>query len=345
MFRKHFLIVSLLIGCLCFLQSCENFQEEITTTPTTTTQGYAINNGLITYNGNATQLIGVNALHTFSVGSSDLTTWNLDITREFIGNVSENPLTGSPILDTNNQYLYSLQNIVNDNRANGLVTILCPFGWDGTSANLFTGKSPATTFWWSNYKTILQQWATHFKDQNDVWIEVWNEPYNYNRTDGYTDQLWLNNMNELYQIIRNTNNNIVLIPCAEQGQDESVLINVGTSFLATKTNVLFDVHAYEKWLLTATENINTRLQALKSNNLPVIFGETAPMNAGVLMNPASFLNAVHDNGLSICAWLWKYDENDQDALLTTTGLPNNNNNNNWGNTFKNVALKNRNPTN
>jgi mannan endo-1,4-beta-mannosidase len=54
-------------------------------------------------------------------------------------------------------------------------------------------------------------------------------------------------MNELTAIIRNSGNkNIILVPCAEQGQDESVLINKGTAFLKDKSNILFDIHAYEK---------------------------------------------------------------------------------------------------
>ena len=76
-------------------------------------------------------------------------------------------------------------------------------------------------------------------------------------------------MNELYAIIRNTNNNIVVIPCAEQRQDESVLIHLGDEFSSNKNNVLFDIHAYEKWLLQTDENINTRLQALKEKKSPL----------------------------------------------------------------------------
>ena len=110
-----------------------------------------------------------------------------------------------------------------------------------------------------------------------------------------------------------------------------------------KSNILFDIHAYEKWLLDSPTNMNNRLNALNQNNLPITFGEIAPINAGVLMNPDPFLNLVYDKGISVCAWVWKKDESDQDALMTQNGLPNNINNNNWGTTFKNLALKPRNP--
>jgi mannan endo-1,4-beta-mannosidase len=61
------------------------------------------------------------------------------------------------------------------------------------------------------------------------------------------------------------------------------------------------------------------------------------------MDPRYFLNAVYNKGFSVCAWVWKYDKNDQDALLTADGTPNDTNNNNWGSTYKNLAAKPRNP--
>jgi mannan endo-1,4-beta-mannosidase len=67
------------------------------------------------------------------------------------------------------------------------------------------------------------------------------------------------------------------------------------------------------------------------------------MNAGVLMNPQSFLDSAYNSGLSVCAWVWKNDATDQDALLTATGLPNDNNNNNWGSLYKNYCNKPRKP--
>lgn len=324
---------------LFFFGSCQKEESVIHSN-----SGYQITNSKITHNSKNIQLIGVNTFHVFSAGSADMNSWNLDIAREFIGNIKETPLTGNPIQDNNGKYLYSLQNIIDENRKQNKISWICAFGWDGNPSTLFTGKSPASTFWWEEYKAKLKLWAIQFKDQNDVWIEVWNEPYRYDRADGYTDAIWLQNMNELTEIIRATGNkNIVVIPCAEQGQDESVLINKGSAFLVGKSNILFDIHAYEKWLLDSPTNRNNRLEALNKFNLPIIFGETAPMNAGVLMNPTPLLDSIYERGLSVCAWVWKKDESDTDALMTKEGLPNNVNNNNWGTTFKNLALKSRNP--
>jgi mannan endo-1,4-beta-mannosidase len=311
--------------------------------PFYTDQYTIVGNKIYKYN-TPVQLIGANALHTFSAGSSDMISWHIDIAREFVGNVKEQPLAGFPIQDANGAYLHSLQAVVDSNRKNNRVTIICPFRWNGLAANDFTGKRPTLMPWYADFKIKLAQWATQFKNQEDVWIELWNEPYRFDRADGYTDEIWLSDMNDLAAVIRNTGNkNIILVPCAEQGQDERVLNNNGATFLLGKKNILFDVHAYEKWLLVPNAAMGNRLQQLRLNNIPVIFGEVAPINAGALMNPKPFLDSIYNRGLSVSAWVWKYDGNDQDALLTAQGLPNDNNNNNWGTTFKTLSLKVRNP--
>jgi len=308
------------------------------------TSAYRIRENKIYNFSTPLQLIGANAFHSFGAGGYDMNKWNIDIAREFVGNIKENPLTGFPILDANGSFLHPLQEVADSNRINNRITILCPFGWDGQSVTGFTGKRPSLMSFWVDFKNKLKQWAQHFKDQPDVWLEVWNEPYRYDRTDGYTDDIWMNDMNDLVSIIRNEdNNNIILVPCAEQGQDESVLLNRGTAFLSGKKNILFDIHAYEKWLLVTNSEMGNRLQQLKQMKIPVLFGETAPMNAGTLMNPQSFLDSVYNNGLSVCAWVWKYDANDKDALLDINGLPNNNSNNNWGSVYKNLAGRVRRP--
>jgi mannan endo-1,4-beta-mannosidase len=336
---KFSILFLLFLACIV---SCK--KNKPTTEPPAFTDLFTISGSKIYKYNTPVQLIGANSFHVFAAGSSDMNNWNMDIAREFVGNVKQSPLTGSVIQDANGAYLHPLQNVVDSNRKNNRITIIGPFGWDGTAATEFTGKRPTQTAWWNAYKIKLQEWAVHFKNQQDVWIEVWNEPYRYDRTDGYTDAIWEADMNELVAIVRNTgNNNILLVPCAEQGQDESVLLHKGAAFLNGKKNILFDIHAYEKWLLVSNSNIDNRLQQLKQQNLPVFIGEIAPLNAGTLMTPQYFLNAASMQGLSICAWVWKYDGNDKDALLDANGLPNNNNNNNWGSTYKNLATSARKP--
>lgn len=336
-YRTYSLSLSLII----LLGSCK--KNEVNHLLVNST-AYLISGPKIFHSSNAIQLIGANAFHVFGAGGSDMASWHMDVSREFVGNVRETPLSGAVIKDSNGAYLYPLQTVVDSNRKYNRITIICAFGWDGTGTTLFTGTRPTQTIWWNAFQPILQEWATHFKDQPDVWLEVWNEPYRYDGTDGYADDVWMSDMNTLVSVIRHAgNNNIVLVPCPEQGQDESVLLNKGSAFLAGKKNILFDIHAYEKWLLDTDVDIGIRLGQLKQKGLPVIFGETGPMNAGTLMNPQSFLDSVYNRGLSVCAWTWKYSNTDQDALLASAGLPNTTNNNNWGVLYKTLAARNRTP--
>ena len=335
---KVFILLALLVT------SCKKENESSLSPEPSFTDQYTVYGNRIYNYEKPVQLIGANAFHVFGAGSADMNSWHMDIAREFVGNVYESPLSGFPIKDANGSYLHSLQAVVDSNRINNRITLLCPFGWKGDDVTSFTGKMPSQTYWWNDFKLKLQQWAIHFKNQPDVWLELWNEPYRYDRADGYTDDIWFKEMNELVDIIRNTgNNNIVIVPCAEQGQDESVLNNKGALFLKGKKNILFDIHAYENWLLVSNAEMGNRLQKLKQNNLPVIFGEIAPLNAGVLMNPKIFLDSLYNRGLSVCAWVWKYDNNDKDALLNAQGIPNDNNNNNWGTNFRTLSLKERKP--
>jgi mannan endo-1,4-beta-mannosidase len=286
------------------------------------------------------QVIGANAFHSFAAGGGDMDAWNIDIAREYVGNMKENPITGWPMQVSTGSWMHSLQSVVDSNRVHKRISIIYAFGWDGTPATDFTGKQPSQTSWWNDYKIKMKAWANQFKNQPDVWLGVWNEPYRFDRADGYTDVQWMQDMNEMVSLIRNEgNNNIVLVPCAEQGQDESVLNNKGAAFLAGKKNILFDIHAYEKWLLVSNANVGARLQQLQQNKLPIFFGEVAPMNAQVLMNPKPFLDSIYNRGLSVCAWVWKYDGNDTDALLNAAGQPNDNNNNGWGTAFKTLCAK------
>jgi mannan endo-1,4-beta-mannosidase len=336
-FTPFIILIFLLYSC----KKKSQIQEIIN--PVYSDQYTVVANKIYNYN-NPIQLIGTNSFHIFGAGSTDMNSWHLDVAREFVGNVKEVKLLGNPFQDSNGSYLHSLQAVVDSNRLNNRITIFCPMQWNGLSATNFTGKMPTQTFWWDDYKIKLSQWAVQFNHQPDVWLEVWNEPYRYDRADGYTDNMWMNDMNELVSVIRNAgNNNIILVPCAEQGQDESVLNNKGSIFLKGKINILFDVHAYEKWLLVSNVSMGSRLQQIKQNRLPVFFGETAPLNAGTLMNPRAFLDSVYNNGLSVCAWAWKYDSNDPDALLNAMGLPNDNNNNSWGTVFKTLGLRIRKP--
>ena len=61
-----------------------------------------------------------------------------------------------------------------NNCRNGPITIPCPFGWDTLEV---LGRNPSEQRFDPAYKARLRAIATEFRDEPDVWLEVWNEPY------------------------------------------------------------------------------------------------------------------------------------------------------------------------
>ena len=303
---------------------------------------YSVQSSQILKNGVPTQWRGANAMHVFGGNSDAMATWGMDTVREFVGNMSEQPVGPETVQDKNGKWLHGLQKIVDRNRANGMVTIICPFGWNGTKDGVFLGKNPSQTDWYDQYKAKMRQWATHFKDQPDVWLEVWNESYKWNRSNGYSDDMWLRDMTDMVDNIRSVApDNIIVVPGAEMGQDEKVLLNKGRDLLEGRRNIVFDIHAYEKWLRKNTEDqIETRLRAVQDKGMAVIVGEVAPFNASGLMDPAPLLRAASKRGVTVLAWVWTKGK-DKDALLDAQGNPNDRNNNRWGSTFQKFAREKR----
>ncbi|HWH72032.1 MAG TPA: cellulase family glycosylhydrolase, partial [Candidatus Sulfotelmatobacter sp.] len=223
---------------------------------------YAVVQSRIYKNGLPVQWRGANALDVYSVTESDMQamdSWGLDIVREVVGNMRDNPLSGGP-QNIGGSWLYSLQSIVDAHRAHGRVTILCPFNWDGASANQFVGKNPSSMPWFTDYLTRYREWATQFKDQPDVWFELWNEPYDWQGGNGYSEALWLADMQTMVDNIRSiAPNNLILVPGARMGGDETVIAHQGPALLAGRTNLVFDCHAYEAWLYDSQASVESRV--------------------------------------------------------------------------------------
>ncbi len=304
-------------------------------------QVFSVNGSELIKDNTAVVYKGVNAMQTFGLADPELMdTWNISIVREFIDNLGEQPISGNPILGSNNVWYHSLQNIVNQNREHHKITILCPFGWVDTDGNriLFTGLNPKAQSFFDAYKTKMQRIAEHFKNQPDVWIEVWNEPYHWNNENNYSHELWLDDMTEMVTNLRNIPDfkNIIVVPGNAQGQSETAILAKGQDLLNINFNVIFDLHAYEKWLVNTTEQqITDRIYTLKNNGFAFIFGEVGVQNIGAVMPIQHFLNAAQNAKISTMAWLWNLNTEDNNALLTNEGLPNATVTNNfWGETFK-----------
>lgn len=283
---------------------------------------------------------GVNALQTYGLADANLMdTWNINIVREFIGNLREQPIAGGPIQGSDGVWYHPLEEIVAQNRAHGKITILCPFGWVNQAGErtLFTGRNPLDQSFYADYKAKMQEIASHFRDQPDVWIEVWNEPFHWDNQNNYSHELWLESMENMVDNLRAVAfDNIILVPGNEQGQSEAALLAKGQELMENRPNLLFDLHAYEKWLVDQSEAaIRLRIERLQQQNIPVLFGEIGVHNVAELMPVLPFLNAAEQTEVSVLAWLWNQNSRDRNALLTDDGLAHATEDNHlWGAVFQ-----------
>jgi len=324
----------------------ETNERETPILPITEDSTFRIENSILLKNESEVSYKGVNALQTFGLVDPDqMNAWNIQIVREFIGNLGEQPLEGTAIQGSDGVWYHPLQAIVNRNRAHNRITILCPFGWVYPDGNqlLLTGLNPSQQDFYNSYASKMQQIAEHFKNQPDVWIEVWNEPYHWNNQNNYSHDLWLSDMKQMVDNLRAIVgfHNIILVPGNEQGQSEEVIHEKGDELLNQRYNLLFDIHAYEKWLVNSSKNqIKARIQKLNENGFCIIFGEVGVQNVDNVMPVKYFLEALEDTKTSILAWLWSKNSNYNNSLMDDKGHPNSHENNNfWGETFKDFLGK------
>ncbi|RYD70372.1 MAG: hypothetical protein EOP84_26810 [Verrucomicrobiaceae bacterium] len=142
-------------------------------------QDHYVEGARIKHNGISKQYRGVNAPHMFGGSSSAMAGWGIDIVREYISDVNNVPTGNTSIQDPQTgQWLHGLRKIVNDNRAHGKITILCPFQWnlDGGWEEEYCGKIPNGRTFYSQHRARLRTWAYEFRNDSDVWISPWNEP-------------------------------------------------------------------------------------------------------------------------------------------------------------------------
>ncbi len=287
---------------------------------------YQVSGKNILKNGTPAVWAGTNALHQTGGTSSDMAGWNINIVREVVGAVSETPVGSGYVVGSHGTPLHGLQDIVNDNRANGKITILCPFNWTDGGAQ-FAGTDPRTDWpaaQWTAYLNKLKQWATQFKNQSDVWIETWNEPYG---TDNDPD--WYFDQKSIVDAIRSMGNpNIILVPGCNWDSSESVILANGQSLLNSQTNknIVFDLHAY-KWTWDWQSQNEARIQSVWDKNLALILGEIGPgVGGGYIVNPSMVLNAALSKRVTTLTWYWNKKTGDPNALFDNAGNPNNTNN-------------------
>ena len=301
---------------------------------------FRINGSEILRDGKPVVLRGVNTMHIFNGNPSDLRKWpGIDIAREFVCNLKNAPLEpGATYYDESHKWtLHSLQALATSNSQRGIVTLFCPFNWDGSDANTgFCGATPSKTAYYAGYKRRMQDWARQFKGQPYVWIELWNEPYEQLRKTE-DDALWLSATSEMVDNLRSTGwDGIIVLSGAAWGQDETVIERMGPQLLRGRQDIIFDIHVYEQWL-AHPETIPARVAALRAKRLPFLIGEFGPANGKTCYDTKPLLDAARANHISALAWIYTAPnpgDHGGDFLLTHDYLPNDVSNFKWGSTFK-----------
>jgi hypothetical protein len=239
----------------------------------------------------------------------------IKIIREVVQDLSECPIYSSQATISNALgWLHPLQDVVNANRSIGAVTILCPFGWDTNANQILSGLTPSACSFYPQFKQRLAAMAQAFTNQPDVWIDVWNEPYNWQNI-GFTETQWLSDMNDLYTAIRQAGcTNIVLIPGQADDGQETVLLDQ-SSFLTGKSNVLACIHAYNGWTTNTETTVKSRIQSIHNAGWALIFSEIGRDSE---LDCTRVFDASVEDQITSLAWSWSASDG---SSLQSGGVP------------------------
>jgi hypothetical protein len=280
---------------------------------------------------------GLNMMNQFDRKSSQIGShgFNANIVRECVFDLKDITFgTGTTQAwnpDSNsNVTLHGLRNLVNDNRGSSTttsddkVTILVPFSYE--DFDRVTGKNPYDMWYFTDgsYNNRLAAMADAFKNDGDVWISTWNEPYG----DDWTNTSWYHDQLSMIRAIRNTGNNNPIVVCGtlfansmqEFLDNGQYLLNAAPNTTDGRgKNIIFDWHAYKymEWYDQAT--IEARIQEVKDKNLCMIMGEYGPETgwwngAPIHINPTAVQNAVVNKKIGGLAWYLK-PGNDGNCLV------------------------------
>jgi mannan endo-1,4-beta-mannosidase len=289
--------------------------------PSHATDTYSVTGTNIMKNGK--MWIGTGCDDFEQTGLTTVTGYGFQIVRIPIDDMTECPIyTSQGTLHTSLGYEHPLQDVVSNNRSQGLITILTPFGWDLGSNQQILNNFPSQMSYYAAFKTKLAAIAAAFAGQTDVWIEVWNEPYPWTNT-GFTESQWLSDMNDLYNTIRGQCSNIILIPGQAEDTQETVLVDKGSTFLSGKTNVVADIHCYNGWTGNSEANSISRIQNIRNAGWALIFAEAGQDQ--YVTNCTNLLNAAVSQGVPTLGWSWNANDGSQ---LVSNGTPTA-----WGNQF------------
>jgi len=262
---------------------------------------YSINDSLILKNGVAREFNGTDNMAVFSLpyDYSSQVNLGMDIVRECI----DLKITS----DAN------LQTLVSNARSKNLVIILAGMWYDNDAFSTgrtpypdcqLLGANPQQDSRWSSVMSRWQQIANlpFIKNHSDVWLNIWNEPYYWDGSHGYTDDMWEADAKAMVDSIRNVGaSNIIVIEGSHTGQGHEVIIERGKNVRQGRTNILFDIHAYNsKWNISQSL-IQLRFQQIRNSGNAFIVGEFAN-NGDEVWQPV--MDACRAEKVSLLSWLW-----------------------------------------
>jgi len=262
---------------------------------------YSVKDSLILKNSVLWEFVGTDNMAVFSLpyNYSPQQSLGMDITRECI----DMKLTTDA----------KLQSLVTSARSKGQVLILAGFWYDSDAFSggktpypdcQLLGANPQADPRWNAVMSRWKQIASlaFIKNKTDVWINPWNEPYYWDGTHGYTNDMWEKDAKAMIDSIRGTGaKNIVVIEGSHTGQGHAVIIERGKNVRQGRENIVFDLHAYSsKWNISASA-IRSRFQAIRNAGNAFIIGEFAN-NGDEVSKPV--MDACRAEKVSLLAWLW-----------------------------------------
>ena len=267
---------------------------------------FSVDGNRIIKDGVPWEFVGTDNMAVFSLPFDYTSQQNLgmDITRECI----DMKLTTDA----------ELQSMVTSAENKGQVIILAGFWFDSDAFSGGTTAYPICQLLGANpqmdtrWVTIMNRWKQianlpFIKNKSNVWINPWNEPYAWDDSNGYSNDMWENDAKAMIDSIRSSGaGNIIVIEGSEMGQGHSVIVERGQNVRQGRSNIVFDIHAYNTGWNIATEQIKLRFQAIRNAGNAFIVGEFANNGNEVWQN---IMDACRAEKVSLLAWLWgQYNE-------------------------------------
>jgi mannan endo-1,4-beta-mannosidase len=303
MARLRIIYLILLLGLFVFTH-CGKKSNPAGDTGDQTKTGYYTTGAKLMYNSCEWEFRGTNKMSVFS-------DWNFEGPVDYGMDISRECIDMKCTADAD------LQHIVQAARAKDFVVILTAFWWDSDA--FATGRTPypecqllgaipSQDIRFGNIQIRWQQIARLFKNQSDVWFGVWNEPYAWRKEETASSEQWLADAVLMVDNIRETGAENIIVVCGHaMGQGHEPFLEKGSQLLAGRKNIVFDIHAYQTYWDISSEQIEARLNALKSVNIaPVIIGEFAANGEQPYIN---IMKACRNTRTTLLAWLWgQYQE-------------------------------------